>query len=207
MQRLEKSSNLAGGIQRKNLAKRLSPVAVAVFLFAGDLGVCFIEFLEKEYGVISEAVFASRLFCQDTLCEIGDNSKDAALPCDRGIADKPRAPLLALFSFHLAQKFARAIFVRCIRPGISRGMNSRSAAESGHYQARIVRENCFVREAAVMLRFSCGILCKCRRRFFESWKRAEMWNQIELDFSTGGELAVFAQLAWIRGREKKLHGN
>jgi hypothetical protein len=92
MQRLEKSSSLAGGSQRKNLTKRLSPVTVAVFLLARDFSVGAIEFFEKKYRVVSEAVFAARLFCQDAFREIGDNSEDAAL------RDRIQIPTSSLFA-------------------------------------------------------------------------------------------------------------
>ncbi len=93
------------------------------------------------------------------------------------------------------------------RACIARRVYARFAAQSIHFEPRIVREKRPRRKPAVIRRFQPGILFECGAVFFRSLYRFQVRQRLNIDAEQFPRQPEFAQLPRIARRAIDLHAN
>lgn len=151
-------------------------MTVPIFLYAAELSIGPAEFGKEEDRVVAEPLGATRFGGKHTLGKIGNDRERSLILGHGDDANEPRNPRAASSRFHLAQHLFAALCIACAGTGVARRIHSGSAAERRHDEARIVRKDDFLREAAVVQRLSSGVFRKCRSGFVELRQVVEIWE-------------------------------
>src|ERR1700690_173382 len=152
-----------------------------------------------EQRVVPEAVGPARGIEDDTFHHASKRVQQAALLSQGDRADEPPATLLAIAEPLDHQ--AIVLLVGRMRSGEARRKHSGRAAESVHFQARIIREQRARRVDAVVERLLNGVLLEGLAGLVRRFDRRQVGQRD--DFAR--RQAELAQLAGVRRRAVKRH--
>ena len=138
------------GKKCEHLTEGFTSMAQPVFFLRRYLGKRPVKCGNEKDRIVAEAPRSARLVFDDAFDEVGNHCQDAATQGNGCNANKSRAAIISLFSFHFAQQLANPVRVGRIRPGVTSGMDPWCPPKGGHNKARIIGQDELGRESAVM---------------------------------------------------------